>query len=245
MGEAGAVESFPVINLSYGAGTAAQVGTVHGGLHVSTGKVGGPSTQPRQLPADVAQFTGRAAELRRLDLLGTSAGPSVAVISGLPGIGKSALAVRWAHSVADRFSDGQLFADLGGDEPAAAATTLSAFLRALGVSRPDEWTDVAERAAHLRTLLSGRRVLMVLDNAHSAEQVRPLLPGSDTCAVVVTSRSQLTSVAVQAAAVRITLEPLSMTSASSCFRVRSVAVSRRRRRRRCGSSTGAEGCRWP
>jgi tetratricopeptide (TPR) repeat protein len=189
-------------------GVAAQVGVVHGDLAVSSAGVVTPV--PQQLPGDVTHFTGRDAELRRLDqhLLGSSPVPAVAVISGPAGVGKSALAVHWAHRVEERFPGGRLFADLDGfgpDAPGSPASTVSFFLRVLGVARPDEWVDLSERAAHLRTMLSGRHVLLVLDNARSAEQVRPLLPGCGTCAVIVTSRNRLTSVAVQQAAVNVEL----------------------------------------
>ncbi|MDX8035312.1 tetratricopeptide repeat protein [Lentzea sp. BCCO 10_0856] len=214
MGDAVPLDGVSVVNhLHQGQGVVAQVGVVHGDFHVSAAK--GSMPVPQQLPAGTAHFTGREAQLRRLDqhLLSSSRLPSVAVISGAAGVGKSALAVHWAHRVTGRFPGGQLFADLSGfgpDAPALPATTLSAFLRAFGVARPDEWVDLAERAAHLRTLLSGRHVLLVLDNVRSAEQIRSLLPGCGTCAVVVTSRNRLTSVAVQHAALNVELKSLSV-----------------------------------
>jgi DNA-binding SARP family transcriptional activator/Tfp pilus assembly protein PilF len=157
---------------------------------------------PAQLPATVAAFTGRAAELARLDaLLGESRRTPTAVlittIGGTAGIGKTTLAVHWAHRVADRFPDGQLYVNLRGFDPSGTAMTpgeaVRGFLDALGVpvERIPATTDA--QAALYRSLVAGRRMLVLLDNAATAEQVRPLLPGSATCLVLVTSRDQLTA----------------------------------------------------
>jgi DNA-binding SARP family transcriptional activator len=161
------------------------------------------ATVPAQLAPDVAAFTGRAAELDGLDKLAASAEvhggpapgpPPVAVISGMAGVGKTGLAVHWSHRLVRRFPDGQLFADLRGydmhEEPLAPATVLGRFLRALGVPAR-EIPPPAERPALFRTVVTGRRMLIVLDNARTAEQVRPLLPGSGTCFVLTTSRARL------------------------------------------------------
>ena len=152
-----------------------------------------PVVVPRQLPQEARGFTGRTRELRALtELLGRPEGVSsvvvISVIAGTAGVGKSALAVHWAHEVAGNFPDGQLFVNLRGydpDRPMPAADALAGFLRALSVPGRDIPPDAAERAALYRSLLAGRRMLVVLDNAGSAEQVRPLLPGTPTCAVVV------------------------------------------------------------
>jgi DNA-binding SARP family transcriptional activator/Tfp pilus assembly protein PilF len=176
---------------------------------------------PRQLPAPVAYFVGRAAELTALTaLLDQSAGPAgavmIAAIGGTAGVGKTALAVCWAHQVASRFPDGQLYANLRGydpGQPASAADVLAAFLRALGVSGLDIPADLEERAARYRSLLSGRRVLVVLDNAASVQQVRPLLPGSWECMVIVTSRDTLAGLVARDGAARLDLEPLPMADA--------------------------------
>jgi hypothetical protein len=159
---------------------------------------------PRQLPAASRYFTGRDRELDILSgLMERNAretdGVVVSALTGMAGIGKTALAVYWAHQVADRFPDGQLFADLRGSSPFGAsvppAEVVSGFLTALGVPPSGIPLDAVDRAALYRSLLADRRTLIVLDNAQDAEQVRSLLPGSPGCLVLVTSRSRLTGLA--------------------------------------------------
>ncbi|NUR26620.1 MAG: AfsR family transcriptional regulator [Catenulispora sp.] len=155
---------------------------------------------PAQLPADTADFTGRENLTGALAArIAATVGQSVAVcaLSGLGGVGKTALAIHLGHQVRGEFPDGQLYVDLrGGDpEPADPALVLAAFLRGLGISEGEPASGVEERAAAYRSALAGRRVLIVLDNARDAAQVRPLLPGSAGCAVIVTSRPKLTSLA--------------------------------------------------
>ena len=153
----------------------------------------------RQLPPDVPNFTGRTAELLRLRTLLTTAGgekstPPIAVITGLPGAGKTSLAVRAARLVADAFPDGQAFVQLAGSsaEPRDPRNVLGELLRALGAgpALPD---TLAERTALYRSELAGRRMLLVVDDAATYAQVLPLLPGSLDCAVIVTSRYQSVS----------------------------------------------------
>ncbi|WP_188190368.1 ATP-binding protein [Nonomuraea sp. SYSU D8015] len=152
---------------------------------------------PRQLPADAAEFTGRAYELALLEDDAAAEGTWVHAIDGMAGIGKTALAVHAAHRVAARFPDGQLFVDLHGHTqgaaPVAPDDVLARMLGALGVSGNRIPRDLDERAALYRTLLAGRRVLIVLDNAADESQVRPLLPGSPGCRVLITSRRRLTA----------------------------------------------------
>jgi tetratricopeptide (TPR) repeat protein len=156
----------------------------------------GSTPLPAQLPPDVPGFTGRARELGELDrLVAGSAGTAIAVLSGTAGVGKTALAVHWAHRVAHRFPDGQIFLDLcgfdGSDralEPAEAARGL---LDALHVPQERIPLGLAAQTALLRSLVAGRRLLIVLDNACDVAQVRPLLPGASSCLVLVTSRNQL------------------------------------------------------
>ncbi|WP_309504831.1 BTAD domain-containing putative transcriptional regulator [Streptomyces sp. KM273126] len=155
------------------------------------------SPRPAQLPAAQPRLTGRDAEAVRLETLlrGGGEGPRVCVVHGMPGVGKTALVLRVAHRVAEVFPDGQLFAGLGGGDPARAADpaeVLAGFLRALGL-RPDQVPpSLPERSAAFRTLLAGRRVLVVLDDGAGEQQVRSLLPGAGRgSAVLVTSRREL------------------------------------------------------
>ncbi|MEU9305151.1 BTAD domain-containing putative transcriptional regulator [Streptomyces sp. NPDC048269] len=158
------------------------------------------TTVPAHLPPAAASFTGRNQDLatldRLLDLLDGSS-PPVGSITGPGGVGKTALAVHWSHQVASRFPDGQLFADLRGydeeEEPRRPSAVLDRFLRALGVPGPQIPADQVERTALFRSVLDGRRVLIVLDNARSFQQIRPLLPGTSGCCVLVTSRDSMSS----------------------------------------------------
>jgi tetratricopeptide (TPR) repeat protein/transcriptional regulator with XRE-family HTH domain len=176
-----------------------------------------PSAVPRQLPAAVAHFTGRAAELELLTGLlaqvSDGARPVViAAIGGTAGVGKTALALRFAHQAAARFRDGQLYVDLRGFGPGPACTAAEAlcgFLGALGVSPERIPAGLDAQAALYRSILSGRRMLVVLDNARDEQQVRPLLPGGTGWLAVVTSRKQLTGLAAADGAHLISLDVLS------------------------------------
>lgn len=178
---------------------------------------------PAQLPHDVRGFVGRDSELADLDevLAGTGAEPvRIVLIAGTAGVGKTALVVRWAHRVHERFPAGQLYLDLRGygpDEPVSASDGLAAFLRALGVEGADIPTGLADRAALYRTLVAGRRMLIVLDNARTADQVRPLLPGGRTCFVVVSSRDALIGLGVREGAHRVLLDRLPAAEALDLF----------------------------
>jgi DNA-binding SARP family transcriptional activator/tetratricopeptide (TPR) repeat protein len=157
--------------------------------------------RPAQLPSDLAHFTGRLDHLRTLDELLANRDSCTAVVisalAGAGGVGKTALAVHWAHQVRDRFPDGQLYVNLRGFDPGAPAMTaaeaLRGFLDALGVPPGRVPSDLHAQAGLYRSLLADRRVLVVLDNARDAEQVRALLPGTPGCAVLITSRHQLAS----------------------------------------------------
>src|SRR5262249_30051761 len=146
---------------------------------------------PAQLPADVPGFTGRVAELGALDALLDRGEPATVVISaiaGTAGVGKTALAIQWAHRVRDRYPDGQLYVNLPGyapQQPMTPGQALSGLLDGLGVPGHDIPLDLDHRAARFRTETAHRRLLIVLDNASSVEQVRPLLPGGSTCTVLV------------------------------------------------------------
>ncbi|MFC7533513.1 BTAD domain-containing putative transcriptional regulator [Actinoplanes sp. GCM10030250] len=154
-----------------------------------------PGNVPCLLPTDIADFTGRAEQAAAIGGRLAAAGPAVpvVVVAGPPGIGKTTLAVHVAHRAAARFPDGQLFADLHGWGPRRAdpAQVLERFLRTLGVSGTAMPETLEERAETYRSLLSGRRMLIVLDNAAQESQVLPLLPGTPSSAVLVTSRVRL------------------------------------------------------
>jgi DNA-binding SARP family transcriptional activator/Tfp pilus assembly protein PilF len=188
------------------------------------GQDGGPALPvrpwlvPRQLPAAPAQFIDRAAELARLDeLIGQAAEPggqsAVRAIVGSPGVGKSALATVWAHHAAGHFPDGQLYVNLKGFGPAARPVTpeqaVRGFLQALGVPSAEIPESPDAQAALYRSVLAGKRVLVLLDNARDAHQVRALLPGGGGCAVVITSRDRLDGLVATVGARILTLDVMS------------------------------------
>ncbi len=172
---------------------------------------------PQQLPAGAGFFAGREAELKELDaLLGQAGGEGGAVVisavAGMAGVGKTALAVHWARKVAGRFPDGQLYVNLRGYDAEGAAVTAEEvtgwFLVGMGVPAWQIPADAQARAGLYRSVLAGRRVLIVLDNARDAAQVRPLLPGGGGCLVVVTSRAALAGLAAAEGAHPLRLGPL-------------------------------------
>ncbi|WP_410600992.1 NB-ARC domain-containing protein [Amycolatopsis sp. lyj-90] len=188
----------------------------------STGRprAGSDRMVPRQLPGSVRDFTGRAAHLAALDAL-IPPDPDqygerprsvvITAVDGAGGIGKTTLALHWAHRIQHRFPDGTLYVDLRGYGPGTPVTSgeaLSGFMRALGVTAGAIPADLDAQAALLRSMLAGKRTLIVLDNASSAEQARPLLPGTAGCMVVITSRDSLTGLVVTDAAHRLTLDLL-------------------------------------
>ncbi|MTD54581.1 AfsR/SARP family transcriptional regulator [Amycolatopsis pithecellobii] len=155
-----------------------------------------PFTGPRQLPPDVDHYTGRHEHLDTLaGLFGTGDRvPAVVAITGKPGLGKTALAIRAAHRLASRFPDGQLFVDLhgAGARPRDPAEVLARFLRDLGVASTDLPASLEERIGMFRDRSATRHILVVLDNAADEEQLRPLIPGNPECGVLITSRRRLT-----------------------------------------------------
>jgi tetratricopeptide (TPR) repeat protein len=177
---------------------------------------------PAQLPPAIHPFAGRSGALADLDKLlpGNDqtdvAGPSavvIAAVSGTPGVGKTTLAVHWAHRVAEAFPDGQLYVNLRGFDPSGSAMdpaeALRGFLAAFGVPPHRIPTGLDALSASYRSVLAGKQVLVVLDNARDAEQVRPLLPGTPGCLVVVTSRDQLTPLVATSDAHPLTLDLMS------------------------------------
>lgn len=205
-------------------GSVVQAGTIHC-------LVAGPARRhdlavvPRQLPPALGDFTGRIELLDTLDgLLAPGNGDvpgtlATVVIEGPAGVGKTTLAVQWAHRAQDRFADGTLFADLGGYGPAAPVdpgVVLGEFLFALGIREKKIPTDVDAQVALYRSVLAGRRVLVLLDNVGSPEQVRPLLAGGKDCLVMVTSRSGLAGLSITDAPTRLKVGLFSQ-SESECL----------------------------
>jgi tetratricopeptide (TPR) repeat protein/DNA-binding XRE family transcriptional regulator len=195
------------------AGNGAAAGTAPGGLPAG----GSGLVIPRELPGGVRAFTGRAEEMAMLSGLLEHAGqtaPGTVVISaigGTAGVGKTALAMHWAHQVAGRFPDGQLYANLRGydpGQPKAPADVLAGFLRSLSAPGQDIPPEPDRRAARYRSLLAGKQMLIMLDNARSAEQVRPLLPGAGSCITLVTSRDALSGLVAGDGAIRLDLDLL-------------------------------------
>jgi DNA-binding SARP family transcriptional activator/tetratricopeptide (TPR) repeat protein len=173
---------------------------------------------PRQLPAAAVHFVGRAAEMAVLtetldQAAATERAVVISAIGGTAGVGKTALAVHWAHQAASRFPDGQLYVNLRGFGPAGSPVTaeeaVRLFLDGLGVPPDRIPISVDAQAALYRSLLAGQRMLLVLDNARDPQQVRPLLPGAPGCLVLITSRNQLTGLGAADGARLISLPVLS------------------------------------
>jgi DNA-binding SARP family transcriptional activator/Tfp pilus assembly protein PilF len=182
---------------------------------------------PQELPGTVGHFTGRARELAALDALSdraagqTPAAAVISVICGTAGVGKTALALHWAHRAAARFPDGQLYVNLRGYDPGRpmpASEALARFLRALGIPGQNIPAEEDERAARYRSLLAGRRMLIVLDNASEVEQVRPLLPGTPACMALVTSRDALPGLVARDGAARLNLDLMPLADAVALLR---------------------------
>jgi len=187
-----------------------------------------PALVPRQLPPAVRHFAGRDAELARLDALLEQAAPSgtvvITAIGGTGGVGKTALALHWAHKIADRFPDGQLHVNLRGYDPSGppvtAAEAVRGFLDALAVPSSQIPQSPEAQAALYRTLSADRRMLILLDNARDPAQVRPLLPASPGCLVIVTSRSALTGLTTADGAVPVPLGLVSEAEAEAMLSTR-------------------------
>ena len=199
----------------------------------ATDKTASSTGPPRQLPAPTAPFVGRGKELAALSFLSDQCFRSdqtagqrgataiISAIGGTAGVGKTALALRWAHARASDFPDGQLYVNLRGYDPGPPVLpqdALASFLRALGVNGQDVPQDLAECAARYRSLIAGRRMLILLDNARDAEQVRPLLPAASGCMALVTSRDALAGLVARDGAQRLDLDLLSPVDAAALLR---------------------------
>lgn len=207
------------------AGQIVQAGKIAGDVHLHPAPFVIPL--PRQLPVRPVHFTGRDAELSRLESLlsGQAALPVSAVvvtaIAGAAGIGKTSLALWWAYRALSRFPDGQLYLNLRGydpDPPLAPAQALDTILRSLGLPAERIPSGVEAMAALYRSVLSERRMLILLDNASAADQVRPLLPNAAGCTVLVTSRSRLSGLVARDGAHRVTLDVLTADEAERLLR---------------------------
>ncbi|MEU0181905.1 tetratricopeptide repeat protein [Streptomyces sp. NPDC006207] len=202
-----------------------QARKIVGDVHIHSAQRG-PLVVPRQLPSRPTHFTGRTVELAQLDAFLAHYGAglqSTVVISAFAGVGKTALAVHWAHSVRERFADGDLHLNLQGYDtgpPLSAHQALEYFLVSLGVHAASIPADLDGRTALYRQVTSARRLVILLDNVRSAAQVRPLLPGSSSSLVLVTSRSQLGGLVAREGAHRIDLKTL--TSEESVDLLRSI-----------------------
>jgi DNA-binding SARP family transcriptional activator len=186
----------------------------------------GPPAIPRQLPAAVRHFAGRKAELKQLGELLDQTRPGgtilITALGGAGGVGKTALALHWAHQVADRFPDGQIYINLRGYDPAAeplgAADAIRALLDCLGVQAAPPGLD--GQAALFRSLVAQNRMIIVLDNARDAGQLRPLLPASPGSVVIITSRNSLDGLAASEGAIQIPLDVLADDEAEALLRAR-------------------------
>jgi hypothetical protein len=195
-------------------GDVVQARDVQGGVHFH-GYVPAFSVTPRQLPGGIRGFVNRQAELAQLDDIAADHQQepfvsAVAVIMGTAGVGKTSLALHWAHSARQRFSAGELYVNLRGYDPGLPATpeqVLDRFLRDLGVPAAIP-AGLEDRASLYRSILADRRMLIVLDNAASAGQVRPLLPGTPGSLVLVTSRNRLSGLVVREGAHRLNVDML-------------------------------------
>lgn len=170
---------------------------------------------PAQLPPQPADLVGREDDLGAIDAALSADGSRIVVVTGTAGVGKTAAALAWAHRHRVDFDDGQLFVDLRGfsaDAPVVPVEALAACLRSLGVDGGGMPAGLAERSSLFRSLVADRRVLLVLDNAASADQVRPLLPGGPSCAVLVTSRATLPGLGAREGARVVDLAPLAETA---------------------------------
>ncbi len=208
--------------LSGSAGDVVQARDVHGGVHFHGPAQHDQHGVPQQLPTDARGFVNRHAELEQLDqVLADEPATRVLVIAGTAGVGKTSIALRWAHRTRASFPDGQLYADLRGYDllaPLEPEQVLDRFLRALGVPPAALPRDIEGMAALYRSLVADRRMLILLDNAATAAQVRPLLPATAGCLAVVTSRGRLSGLTIREGARRLTLNVLAEADAVSLLR---------------------------
>lgn len=208
------------------AGDVVQARDVSGGVHIYS-KRDSPGPIPRQLPGLMRGFVNRSRELERLDRAferedGDQDAATVLLITGTAGVGKTSLAVHWAHRKREHFPDGQLYVNLRGYDPGEPVTpeyALDQFLRSLGTPDRALPADIQAKAALYRSLVADRSIMILLDNAATVEQVRPLLPGTVGCLAIVTSRGQLPGLVAREGAYRIKVGTLSEAEAVSLLRL--------------------------
>ncbi|RKS09254.1 DNA-binding SARP family transcriptional activator [Nocardiopsis sp. Huas11] len=179
---------------------------------------------PSQLPSPPPLLAGRGSELAELDTVSEPGSSPITVVCGLGGVGKTSLALRWAHDNLDRFPDGQLYVNLHGFSPSTSAakpqTAVHDFLIALGMDKKAIPTSAEAQIGLYRSLLSGKRVLILLDNARDAEQLRALIPGSPSCVVLITSRNRLSGLVAAEGARSVALGPLTPAEAHQLLAAR-------------------------
>lgn len=200
-----------------------QAGSINGPIYLHPTHQQVPAAPPRELPSEVFGFTDRTDQLAELDELiakldaqPSSSAVVVTAVTGTAGVGKTAFATHWAHRVQSRFPDGQLYVNLRGydpDQAVHAGEALSGFLHALGLRGEDIPHNLDERARRFRSLTAGKKILIILDNARTVDQVRPLLPGTSSCVVLVTSRDSLPGLVSREGAHLIDLDLLSPSEA--------------------------------
>ncbi|OLF15366.1 ATP-binding protein [Actinophytocola xanthii] len=200
-----------------------QARDVRGGIHFHSRQEPSFTVVPQQLPAPDRGFVNRQTELARLGKIVEvgDGGPLVVVITGTAGVGKTSLALRWAHNLRDQYPHGQLYMNLRGYDPSLPVVpdnALGRFLRDLGVPPGAVPHALEDRSALFRSVLADRQMLIVLDNAATVAQVRPLLPGSRECLVIVTSRSRLSGLVIREGAARVELGLLSEEDAVALLR---------------------------
>lgn len=218
---------YPAVHseMSGSAADVVQARDVSGGVHFYRTRHA-PGPVPRQLPGDVRGFVDRVTEAELLDRAlehedSDRNATTILLITGTAGVGKTSLAVHWAHRVREQYSDGHLYINLRGYDPGAPVTpeyALDEFLRALGVPDRAVPVDVPAKSALFRSMIADRRMLIVLDNAATVGQVRPLLPGAAGCLAVVTSRSRLPGLVARDGAYRVTVDTLVETEAVDLLR---------------------------
>lgn len=208
-------------------GNVLQARDIHGGVHYSSTN-SHSVMNPRQLPMDSGLFSGRANELLAIDQIFERAqgdGAStllISAIAGTAGVGKTALAVHWGHLNSHMFPDGQLYVNLRGfdaEAPVTVEAAIAGFLRALDVPPDQVPESLSDRTALFRSIVADKRLLVVLDNARTSEQVEPLLPGARSCFVLVTSRNMLSGLSATAGIARVALDLLPIDDALNLLQV--------------------------